>query len=823
MALMTGWVAPIRAAKPPVDRHGDPLPAGAVSRLGSTRFLHSESVYSLAFSPDGSTLVSCAGEPFFRICDATSGREVRRFEVKGSTVNQVTLSPNGRFVASSDSDHNITVWDAITGKRLFSEHFDAYSTPVWAPDGKVLAIARQDGVIHLLNTRGGETPRTFEKAPEEGILPSTFSPDGKLLLGSGSYKPACVWDAATGKFLRRLEGNSDSAGCLPFSPDGKTVAGDCSYPLGRGATRSTFRLWDVSTGKKIRDLPAWTVNCAAFSPDGKIVAAGDSQHLIRLMDPATGKVLREWRAHEHLVTALAFSRDGKVLASAGSDQRIRLWDPATGEELRPTPGHRGSVRTMAFAPDGRTVVSGSLDRTIRFWDWSSGREWSRGEDIGDDWGASAILYSPDGKSLVSLETVSASPWGAREVIRLWDPSTGKMLTRPAIKGVNRIWSITFLADNQTLVLALEAGSIGLWQPATGVFRRLPTENDKGVATLVSSPDGKNIAWANGKQWFGIRDLATGEDRHTFKNPRYFFHVALAFSTDGTVLATAGGNAVVSVWDVATGRQLYALKNDRIEGDHSIRGLAFSPDGSIIATAEFREVRLWDLRTRKLFRQLTGHQGQVNAVAFAPDGRTLVSASDDGTLLVWDMTGRLEAGRLAAVALKPEELEKQWRNLGDTDGETRWRAVWTLAACPQSTSFLSTKLQPIPSVTAERLKQLVTDLDNDAFAVREKASRQLAEIGEVAGPALRQALASNPSPEVRGRIEALLKPLQQLDAIPPPEERLRVLSGLTVLEYVGDKEAKNLLRSLASGAPQARQTREAKAALARLTKRPLPPP
>lgn len=822
--LMVAWTFPLRAA-PPTDRYGDPLPDGAVSRLGSIRFLHGDWVRSVAFSPDGKTLVSGTQERFFRIWDTATGREVRRFKVKDTSVVRVALSPNGRLIASTGNGGPLTVWDAASGEQIVSRRLGSsyYNGGLaWSPDGKTLALALQNGAIQLFDPSTGRMLRACEKAPDTDTSGLSFSPDGKLLLSSGFYgKPSCIWDATTGKLLRRLEGNADMGDSLTFSPDGKMAAGACSYPLGLRTTRTTFRLWDVASGKKIRDVPIGTVQCAAFSPDGKIVAAGDCQRLIFLIDPATGKVVRQWTAHGDCVSALAFSRDGKVLASGGADKRIHLWDPATGKELNPTPGHRGPVKKIVVTPDGRTVVSASVDRTIRFWDWRAGRERSRGEDLGTHEGAFGLVVSPDGKSLASLETFLESRWKANEVIRLWDPSTGKMLSKYMRKGGDRIGAIAFLRDNKTLAASFWDGSIGLWQPSTEKWLRRLGKSDKGIDYLIPTPDGKSIAWIGYEKSVGIRDLATGADRHIFKNERYSFGTVMALSPDGTALAVQGGHEPLSFWDVAVGTKMYDLELERMSGDHSICGLAFSPDGTIIATAEFREVRLWDLRSRKVFRRLRGHLGNVNSVAFAPDGQTLISASDDGTLLVWDMTGRLREGRLIAAALKPKELEAQWKALGNAEAAIRWPAIWTLAACPQTVSFLSKKMRPIPTVTAERLKKLLADLDDDAFAAREKASRQLAELGEIAGPSLRETLASRPSAEVRRRVEALLTHLKPLDAIPPSEERLRILSGVIVLESIGDKAARNVLQTLASGASQAQLTREAKAALLRLSKRPCP--
>jgi WD40 repeat protein len=824
-ALAAVLTAPATAAQPGTDRYGDPLPAGAVARLGSARFLHSGSPQPVAFSPDGKALLTSAREPFFRVWDVTTGREMRRFMLKGLTPDRVAPSPDGRWIASTNDDGTVTVWDAATGKQRFSRGLgpDNWMAPLaWAPDGKALAVGVQSRVIYLLGAARGETLRQFAKGPKEQLERLVFTPDGKLLLSAAHGQSPRVWDVESGKLLRTLDSGPDSRLCIAFSPDGNTAAAG-----------EPFALWDVASGKLIRKLPAWNVNSAAFSPDGKIVAAC-CHRLIHLIDPGTGKLVREWRVREDHGGALLFSRDGKVLASGAADQRVHLWDVATGKELHPAPGHCGAVLKVAFSPGGRTVASGGVDRTIRFWDWATGREWSRSDDIGEVGERRPVLglyYSPDGKRLVSVESSSLNRaergegWGWRtaEVIRLWDAATGRMLSRHINKEVDEIEAIAFLADCQPMAVTLKDGCLGLWQPGAGnSVRRLGKSEEP--PPVVQSPDGKYIAWATRQGRLKVRDLATGEGPHTFTSAEFaregnfaLNRISLAFSPDGSVLALTGATAAVGFWDVATGRKLGEWQKDH--GDIATP-LAFSPEGAILAAAVDREVWLWDLRTGEEIRRFTGHQGAVNAIAFAPDGRALVSASSDGTLLVWDMTGRMQGGRLVLTPLRPEELEKQWVALGAADAARRWHAVWTLAAYPQATSFLAEKVRPVPAVPEGRIKQLVADLDADAFAVREKASRQLADLGEVAGPALRAVLASGPSVEARRRIEELLGPLERLDAVPLPERRLRALGGVTVLEYVGNKDARVVLETLARGACQARLTLEAKKALVRLGRRPL---
>jgi hypothetical protein len=226
------------------------------------------------------------------------------------------------------------------------------------------------------------------------------------------------------------------------------------------------------------------------------------------------------------------------------------------------------------------------------------------------------------------------------------------------------------------------------------------------------------------------------------------------------------------------------------------------------------VTLWEAATGQELVRFTGHQGYVWSVAFSPDGRTVVSGCYDTTGLVWDVTGRLKAGRLEAVELTPRELETLWTSLSGAAGPRAHRALWTLVAAPQQTlPFLQARL-PLRAAAADarRIDRLVAELDDERFEVREKASNDLAALGQSAEAALRKALAGQPSPEVRLRAQELLDRLGKSGSLRP----VRVAS---VLEQIGTPEARRLLETLAQDASEAELRQEAKAALARMARRP----
>jgi hypothetical protein len=220
------------------------------------------------------------------------------------------------------------------------------------------------------------------------------------------------------------------------------------------------------------------------------------------------------------------------------------------------------------------------------------------------------------------------------------------------------------------------------------------------------------------------------------------------------------------------------------------------------------IRLWEWATGKERARLVGHGGAVVALAYAPDGRLLASGCTDTTALVWDVTGS------PAAELPRRELEARWADLAAEDAGKAWRAVQALAGAPrQSVAFLAAHLQPAQAADPARVAGWIKDLDAEDFGVRDRAARELEQLGERAEPALRQALAGKPSAEVRRRVQQLLERLANLSP-----ERLRLVRAVEALEHAGTLEARQVLRTLARGAAEARLTQEAAAAVRRLDRR-----
>jgi dipeptidyl aminopeptidase/acylaminoacyl peptidase len=289
----------------------------------------------------------------------------------------------------------------------------------------------------------------------------------------------------------------------------------------------------------------------AYSPDGKLLAAGSWDGSVRLWEVATGKEVRQFVGHKGWVSAVAFAPDGQTLATGGKDRDVHLWEAATGKPLRQLTGHQDRIAAVVFSPDGKSLASNGHDGTLRLWEVAAGRELRQ---IGGKSHSPACpaVFSPNGKTLVSTYQVAVR----QGVVCLWDVATGKEVQRFTELGEYPAEALALSPDGKTLAAGRWGGEIRLWDVSTGkdlAPLKSPDPNNYWFSAnfLAFSPDGKTLASGGSDNTIRVWELATRQERCRFQSPDNGA-MCFAFSPDGRVLASGSGDITVLLWDV-TGR------------------------------------------------------------------------------------------------------------------------------------------------------------------------------------------------------------------------------------------------------------------------------
>jgi WD40 repeat protein len=587
-------------------------------------------------------------------------------------VTSVAFSPDGTRIVTGAGDQGepfeAKVWDARTGTYLFDlkglpPSLEGINIPVvsvaFSADSKRIVTAGGDNTARVYDaTTGALQHELKDPAAGQGVFSAAFSPDGtRIVTGSWGETPARVWDASTGKALGELKGLRHAVTKVSYSADGTRILTGCHD--------QAVRVWDAKTGEVLLEAKGMLTDenevAVALSPDGLRIVAGSRDGTARVLDARTGAVLLELKGRPLVanttymiigVLCVAFSPDGTRIVTGGTSDsgtgEASVWDARTGAELLQLKGHTERVMSAAFSPDGQRIITGSADGTVKVWDARTGTPRLDLEGIN---GSTCAALSPDGTRIV---TGGGLP--PRGEATVWDAQTG--MPQFALKGIKgRVNGVAFSKDGKLIA----TGGVGLpgeqwpgaatvWDARTGAPLFELQGLKEPVKSVAFSPDGARILTAaeymrrggtelklwDAKTGTVLLDLTGKEASGVYPGER---GGSVAFGPDGRRFVAGGmhnlrsGTSEVKVRDARTGTVLVELKGITLP----VRSVAFSPDGTRIVTGNWdKTATVWDAETGTALLELKGHTGNVFSVAFSPDGKRIATGSGDRTLRVWDV-------------------------------------------------------------------------------------------------------------------------------------------------------------------------------------------
>jgi len=821
------------------DPQGDPLPAGAIARLGTLRFNHGERLNNLRFTPDGKTILSTGGG-VLRLWDAATGKELGQFSRKElSWDEEISITPDGKTLVSlnQDAKDTLRLWDITQHKEISAIRLPVQRLPYSARQRNALS---QDARLALINL--AEQVHVFDigtikelwqlKSTDEESRAAIFAGCDHVVTVDKRHTLE-VREAHTGKLIRRFTQGAP-AEVLAASPDGRWLATleHHIYAIDRLLDKDIIHIWDLTTGTEKHQLMSrpkrWYMNML-FSPDSKKVfswCCGEDGSELTIWDSQNGKRLHE--LPNAVAECMCVSPDGLHLAAGRRSGRFELIDLKTLKRL--AEGIDTHIVDVSLSPKGERALTIGQE-SICTWDVATSRCL---HSIGIPIGSLTYPGGTHSRNGRYAATLTRYNQGNETQVMLWDVASGQRLHTRVIHGVIQV---AFSPDSSLLAILQgnEQATIQLWDVHTGKeVRSFKEAKPVGLDQHVFfASDGKLLFVAG--DWTVGYDVTNGHELFSWRlkplpaiggvvrggvllplRDRRAWRT-LTISPEGTLAACIldrefrDGNPMrdrIVLCDSRTGRVIRRWSDSGVAADNE--PLAFSNDGHFLASSDAEAIHLWEVATGAELRTFHGHRGGIQSLGFSADGRRLASASTDSTVLIWDL--------VPAHADVSGTVAAWWADLASEDARRAYAAIWRLSEMPEPTlALLRQHLLPVPEPDASKTRQCIEDLDSKQFAVRQKASKELEALGDAAVPALRESLDKNPSLEVRRRLETLLaRPPAPLTSI-----QLRDLRALNVLERIDSPNAHRLLAELSAGAAYAAQTLEARAALRRLSASKIP--
>ncbi|NQU43044.1 WD40 repeat domain-containing protein, partial [bacterium] len=582
-----------------------------------------------AFLPDGRRALTSGGAGAY-LWDVESGQVIRAFTDPLFPVGAMCVSHDGKLIALGKgySGSRVTIWETETGVKrqdFQPDPLDQLTESLRFSRDDSLLIVGSSYRVMLVDPKSGDVRFTLNPELQGfgGVQDADLSPDGSLIATAGGSGDIILWSAQTGQLVRTLTKYEFTASVACFSPDGSRVLAASHNHPGQD-TRA--KLFEVATGALLQSYEHEAgIYDACFSPDGSRVATAGIWSwgptiTVRTWDTESGAQIHAFTEHEAQALAVDFSPDGSRVLTASADQASLVFDPDTGDVYRRLLEHQGYVHDLAAPLEGNYIVSASNNSVSQgnpatLYDIRTGGKIDVLSHSSD-----CLGFSPDGK------TVAIASGG---LIEMWD--TESRTPYPDALGTGfSVRDIAFSSDGAQVLAGGVAskGRMERWDVASSTLLdayETPGELD----SVAFSPDGTRLLAGSAFNIRGIAYLWDAGTTTTYQVLHGHRNGAVAlFTPDGQSIVTVGDDAVI--WDVATGREVRRLPTVGVS--HA----AVSPDGSLLCVDGTEGAEIWHLATGTRVAWLRGHAMGVQHVCFAEGGNGILTASNDGTVRLWEL-------------------------------------------------------------------------------------------------------------------------------------------------------------------------------------------